>query len=285
MNDLMDIHPGLSNPKPIIVIDLFQETLDHLLVLLYELSEEEWNIPTICTGLSVKDVALHLLGVEIGNISSRRDQYNLGRTISDWNELVDYINIWNQEWVDVSRRISSPLLIELLDFVGEKAYEYFRSLDPFEIGGSISWAGLEPQPVWFDIAREYTERWHHQQHIRDAVKKPGLKESKFLRPALENFMWALPYTFRNVSEPDGTSITLSVSGDSGGQWTLLREKGGWGFYQGTIMDPDTEIILEEDIAWRLFTRGIEKDGARKYITIKGNKNIAEPVFEMVSIIA
>ena len=180
----MNIHPGLSNPKPIIVIDLFQETLDHLLELFYELCEEEWNIPTICTGWSVKDVALHLLGVEIGNISSRRDQHNLGRTMSDWNELVDYINIWNQEWVDVSGRISSPLLIELLDYVGEKAYEYFRSLDPFEIGGSISWAGSEPQPVWLDIAREYTERWHHQQHIRDAVKKPGLKEPKFLSPVL-----------------------------------------------------------------------------------------------------
>ena len=50
MNDLMDIHPGLSNLKPIIVIDLFQETLDLLLELLYELREEEWNIPTICTG-------------------------------------------------------------------------------------------------------------------------------------------------------------------------------------------------------------------------------------------
>ena len=281
----MHIHPGLSNPKPIVVIDLFQETLDHLLVLLYELSEEEWNIPTICTGWSVKDVALHLLGVEIGNISSRRDQHNLGRTISDWNELVDYINIWNQEWVDVSRRISSPLLIELLDFVGENAYEYFRSLDPFEIGGSISWAGLEPQPVWLDIAREYTERWHHQQHIRDAVKKPGLKESKFLSPVLETFMWALPYTFRHLSAPDGTSITISVSGDSGGQWTLLHAKGGWDFYQGTTMDPDTEIILEEDIAWRFFIRGVEKDEARKHITIKGNKSIAEPVFEMVSIIA
>ena len=220
MNDLMNIHPGLSNPKPIIVIDLFQETLDYLLELLYKLSEEEWNTPTICTGWSVKDVALHLLGVEIGNISSRRDQHNLGRTMSDWNELVDYINIWNQEWVDVSGRISSPLLIELLDYVGEKAYEYFRSLDPFEIGGSISWAGTEPQPVWLDIAREYTERWHQQQHIRDAVKKPGLKEPKFLSPVLETFAWALPYTFRHVSEPDGTSITLSVSGERSFNWVM-----------------------------------------------------------------
>ena len=282
---LVDDHPGLSKPKPITVLGLFRETLDHLLALLSELSAEEWHRPTICRGWSVKDVALHLLGVEIGNISARRDRHHLGRSISGWHELVDHINRWNQEWVAVSRRISAPLLIELLDFAGEKAYAYFSSLDPFAMGGPISWAGPEPQPVWLDIAREYTERWHHQQHIRDTVRKPGLKEPEYFSPVLGSFAWALPHTFRHLSVPDGTGITLSVSGDSGGQWTLLRQKGGWGFYRGTAMDPDAEIILDEDIAWRLFTRGVENEIARKHITIKGNKSLAEPVFEMVSIIA
>jgi len=112
-----------------------------------------------------------------------------------------------------------------------------------------------------------------------------LKEPEYFSPVLGSFAWALPHTFRHLSVPDGTGITLSVSGDSGGQWTLLRQKGGWGFYRGTAMDPDAEIILDEDIAWRLFTRGVENEIARKHITIKGNKSLAEPVFEMVSIIA
>jgi hypothetical protein len=115
MNDLMDDHQGLSNPEPTIVVDLFQETLDHLLELLTGLNEEDWNAPTICTGWCVKDVALHLLGIEIGNISSRRDQHNIGRAIENWDELVEFVNRWNKEWVKVSRRIRSPLLIELLD--------------------------------------------------------------------------------------------------------------------------------------------------------------------------
>ncbi len=284
MNDTIDHHPGLKVPEPVVVVDLFQETLNHLIELLSELNEEEWDTATICTGWSVKDVALHLLGVEIGNISFRRDQHNLGRSISDWDELVNIINIWNQEWVAVSRRISTPLLIELLADLGQKANEYFRSLNPFEIGGSISWAGPEPKPVWLDIAREYTERWHHQQHIRDAIKKPGLLEPKYLSPVLETFTWAVPYTFRHISEPDGTSITLYITGAAGGQWTLLREKDKWGFYRGTTMQPDAVISLDEDIAWRFFTRGVEIDRARKLVTVKGNKSIAEPVFEIVSII-
>ena len=281
----MDDHPGLRIPKPVIAIDLFQETLGQLIGLLSELTEAEWDTATICTGWSVKDVALHLLGVEIGNISFRRDQHNLGRSISDWDELVNYINIWNQEWVTVSRRISTPLLIELLADLGQKANDYFRSLNPFEIGGSVGWAGPEPKPVWLDVAREYTERWHHQQHIRDAIMRPGLREPKYLSPVLETFSWAMPYTFRHVSEPDGTSIALSITGDAGGQWTLLREHAGWGFYKGLTMDPDAEITMDEDTAWRFFTHGIGKDRARKLITIQGKMNIAEPVFGMVSIIA
>ena len=280
----MDDHPGLRVPKPVIVIDLFQETLNQLIGLLSDLTEAEWDAATICTGWSVKDIALHLLGVEIGNISFRRDQHNLGRTISDWDELVNYINIWNQEWVTVSRRISTPLLIELLSDLGQKANDYFRSLNPFEIGSSVSWAGPEPKPVWLDIAREYTERWHHQQHIRDAINKPGLLEPKYMSPVLETFSWAMAYTFRHVSEPDGTSITLSITGDAGGKWTLLHEKGGWGFYKGTTMHPDAEITMDEDTAWRFFTRGVEIDRARKLVTVKGNKSIVEPVFEIVSII-
>ena len=37
---------------------------------------------------------------------------------------------------------------------------------------------------------------------------------------LESFAWALPYSFRHVSEPDGTSITLSVSGERSINWVM-----------------------------------------------------------------
>jgi hypothetical protein len=121
--------------------------------------------------------------------------------------------------------------------------------------------------------------------MRDAVNKPGLKEPKYLQPVLDTFAWALPHSFRQLSPPGGTSITLSIIGHTAGQWTIVWEKGEWGFFQGAPLDPDTRITLEEDIAWRLFTRGIGKDAARRLMTIKGDKNMAEPVIEMVSIIA
>ncbi len=281
----MDNHERLANPKPILVVDLFQETLDSLLNLLSGLTNEEWGNPTTCSGWSVKDVALHLLRVEIGNLSSRRDLYSSGPRISDWENLVKRVNSMNEKWIEAARGISTQLLIELLGFVGPKVYDHYGSLDPLHIGGSVSWAGNNPQPVWLDIAREYTERWHHQQHIREAVNQPGLKEPKYLKPVISTFIWAFPHAFQSVVASPDTSVTLRIFGISGGDWTLVSKESGWVLFEGKTPTPEATITIEDDLAWRMFTRSIEAETARTSVTIDGDTKLAEPIFEMVSIIA
>ncbi|MCH8876485.1 MAG: maleylpyruvate isomerase N-terminal domain-containing protein [Chloroflexi bacterium] len=66
----------LKSPNPVIVADLLPELLQNLLELLKGLEEEDWARSTVCAGWSVKDVALHLLGGDIGNLSSRRDGHS-----------------------------------------------------------------------------------------------------------------------------------------------------------------------------------------------------------------
>lgn len=178
------MNPPIEPPEPILVAHLFPGLLEQLLALLRQLEDADWRQPTACGSWSVHDVALHLLGVEIGNLSARRDDHTSGAFIDDWDALVEFINRWNQEWVWVARRISPPLLIDLLELTGGQMSTCFQSLDPYAIGGPVSWAGPEPAPVWLDVAREYSERWHHQQHIRDAVSRPGLKEPRYLAPVL-----------------------------------------------------------------------------------------------------
>ncbi len=275
----------LKRPEPTIVAHLFPSVLGRLLTLLRSLEDEEWTKPTACPGWSVKDVALHLLGDEIGNLSVRRDNHRPASHISGWDELVTYINHWNQEWVKVTRRISSLLLIDLMDFTGNQVCEYFQSLDPYAIGGPVSWAGEEPAPVWLDIAREYTERWHHQQHIRDAVGQPGLKEPQYFAPVLDAFAWALPRALRTTDAVEGATVTLTVRGKSGGQWSVRRERGDWTFYQGATDQPDAEFVIEEEVAWRLFTRGLSHEEARTRISLIGDEALALRVLDMVSIIA
>jgi len=281
----MDMQIGLLPPKPVIVIDLFPEILAGLVELLSGLCPPDWQRPTVCSGWSVKDVALHLLGVEIGNLSRRRDGHTSETSLDGWEELVAFLNRWNDDWVHVARRISAPLLVELLQGTGNQMNEYFQTLDPQALGGSVAWVGASPAPVWLDLAREYTERWHHQQHIRDAVAQPGFKQPRYLAPVLATFVRALPRTFETISARPGTSVTLTIAGDSGGQWSVICTGDGWNFFTGAPAHPTAETSIEEETAWRLFTHGLTPDQVRETVGIKGEPKLGLQVLEMVSIIS
>ena len=275
----------MESPKSVIVAELFPEIHAELIFLLRRLSPDDWLKPTVCPGWSVKDVALHILGGEIGNISRRRDGCEANVSINNWEELVKFVNDWNQSWISVARRISPPVLIDLLELVGSQMCTYWQTLDPFSMGGPVDWVGTQPAPVWLDLAREYTERWHHQQHIRDAVGRPGLKQPRYFSPVLETFIRALPRTYQAILSDENTSVSISISGEAGGRWSILRENRAWNLYTGAPDKPTAEVLVDQDIAWRLFTRGIDQLEALNQMIFKGDQNLARKVLGMISIIA
>ena len=191
----------------------------------------------------------------------------------------------NEAWVQATRQISPSLLCDLLQYTGTQVHAYFKSLDPYAMGDPVSWAGPLPAPIWLDLAREYTERWLHQQHIRDAVEKPGLEQPRLFSPVLDTFARALPHTFRKAHAPKDTLVVLTITGDSGGRWFLRRGDARWIFSLDVPQQPQAEVIIDQDIAWRLFTRGIRKSAARARVTILGDQSLGLRVLEMVSIIA
>jgi uncharacterized protein (TIGR03083 family) len=277
----------MHRPEPILVTHLFPETLEALTELLRALSPEDWSQPTICAGWSVREVALHLFAVEISNVSRKRDGHSVEpkMPIRSDQDLLEFINFLNESWMEAAQRISTPLLIDLIAYVGKQANDFFADIDPFEPGDPVSWAGPNPAPKWLDLAREYTERWHHQQHIRNAVGIPGLKEPRFFAPVLDAFVRAMPYTYRAVVALEGTCVTLKISGDSGGRWTIQREGKGWNLYVGTKQPSDAVVTIDQEDAWRLFTKGIDPAQVRARSSLAGDENLGAKIFQMVSIIA
>jgi uncharacterized protein (TIGR03083 family) len=280
----------ITSLAPIDTLPLFPGERSALLELLGDLPASEWEAPTICPGWSVKEVAAHLLGDDIGRLSWGRDGYvnpafAAGLDVATLPGLVAAIDRQNAVWVTGARRISPGLLIELLAMTGELTEAYFTSLDMTALGMPVDWAGPEPAPVWLDVAREYTERWVHQQHIRDAVGKPGLKERRWFAPVLDAFVRGLPRALRNAPAANGAALRLTIAGDSGGEWIALRHKGNWMLGTAPGMSVDAMVELDEDYAWRLFTKGISKEEARRSARIEGDEALAEQALETVSILA
>lgn len=60
------------------VASLLPQLRGELVALLASLPAPDWESATSCPGWSVHDVAAHLLGVDVGNISARRDGWALG---------------------------------------------------------------------------------------------------------------------------------------------------------------------------------------------------------------
>lgn len=273
--------------QPILAAPLFPRVYAAHFDLLRSLTPEQWDLPTACAGWSVKDVALHMLADDIGWLSSGRDGFRQkpDRAIKDWDDLVGWIDLRNEEWVRATRRMSARLVVALAPIIGRWLLGYVASLDPFAPGPVISWAGDDPAPMWMQIGRELTERWMYHQHICDALGVDSLKDADVVHAVLDMFVRALPLAYRDTDALEGSVVTLWLIGDGGGSWSLLRRDERWRLLTVTDLAPTCTVTLPVDAAWRLFTKGISSEQARREAIIEGEVALAEPVLHMVSIIA
>ena len=95
----------------------------------------------------------------------------------------------------------------------------------------------------------------------------------------------LPRAFRNMQAGNGTSVSVQINGESGGEWSLIREGSHWHLFAGRDAQPDCCVQIDQDLAWRLFTKGISLEEARRQVLMDGDAGLGEKVLEMVSIMA
>ena len=257
-----------------------------LIQVLSTLGPDDWEKQTIAPKWKVKDVAAHLLDTELRRLSICRDGYR-GETpaIGSHADLVAYVNRMNQEGVSIFRRLSPDILISLIEQASNEMCDYFASVDPLEKAQwGVSWAGEERSANWFDIAREFTERWHHQQQIRLAVDKPGIMTRELYYPVLDCFMRALPFHYRTATRKPGTEAHFTISGDCGGDWYLLRGRETWEFRTAQTGELVSETIIPQEIAWRIFTKGIDRESAKSQVEVSGDIELGTHILGMISII-
>lgn len=273
--------------EPILTAQLFPKLDGMLLDVLRSLAPADWEKQTVSPKWKVKDVAAHLLDTALRGVSIVRDGY-VAETpaINSSADLAAFINRLNQEGVTVYRRLSPAVLITMMEIAVESLAELHASRDPDAMAPfGVSWAGEEKSVNWFHTAREFTERWHHQQQIRLAVEKQGIMTRELYFPVLDCFLRALPFAYRGISAKPGTYAQIIISGDCGGNWYLYRAEEMWQLVKNPLGAKASETIIPQEIAWRIFTKGINRESTLSQVKVTGDAALGLHVLNMVSIVA
>ena len=272
----------MTDFTPVFTAHLFPKLDVLLMALLRSLGSGDWNKPTPAPKWTVKDIATHLLDGNLRVLSMLRDQYfgQAAPQIDSYAGLVKYLNQLNADFLLAFKRVSPHVLIDLLESTGDLYSEVMASLPPDEPAVfSVAWAGQTQSPNWFHIAREYTEKWHHQQQIRAALGlESALYEKELYHPYLQVSMYALPYQYRDVQAEEGSLLKITIKGEGGGDWYLQKQMREWELVESSVKEPSCTISMEESWAWRIFMNAASLDEAKQHSTIIGNIALGWPIF-------
>jgi uncharacterized damage-inducible protein DinB len=249
---------------------------ERLLGLLATLDDAQWAAPTAAPRWPVKSIALHLLDVDLSWLARGRD-FELTALIPSSPHHAAFVAALGQRyqcWVDGAQELSPRLIIDLLRWSGEQLDAHFGTLS-LTAQASVYWAGAAP--LWFDLAREFTERWVHFRQIQEAVH-PGDPSDEYLPLVLRTFIWGFPHQYRETAAP-GTTIALEFA--DVGAWTLTAAADGWSLDEAEAAAPAASLRMSGEAAWRLLT-GASYDAGE--IQLGGDPALAAPLLKVRGII-
>jgi uncharacterized protein (TIGR03083 family) len=270
---------------PIYTAGLFPAVHAELINLLRGLSTDDWVRPTLAPRWRVRDVAAHLLDGDLRKLSGGRDRHRTGsRVLSSFDDVVAFINEQNASGVGYAERLSPRVMTDLLETTGLWVSEYVASLSPHaEASIAVAWADEDRSEHWMDTGREYTERWHHQMQIRDAVGAEGLLQPRWLHPVLDLSVRAFRRAYRDVPAPVGTVVVFEVDADGDQVWSVVRGETGWSVFRGRPADAGACVRADADTAWKLLYNALSEEAAREHLTISGDRALAEPMLRTRSV--
>jgi uncharacterized protein (TIGR03083 family) len=279
---------ALESPTSIDTRPLFRPVSAGLVELLRTLPPDQWQRPTVAGHWVVRDIVAHLLDSTLRRLSFHRDAMAPPpppHAIASERDFVTFINDLNAQWVASAKRLSPRVLTDLYERASREAADFFESLSlDAPALFPVSWAGEQASAGWFDIGREFTEVWHHQQQIRMAVGAEDLADPRYLRAVIDIAMRGLPHAFRDTpAEPEET-LAISITGASGGNWTLSREKERWTLWRGQPASTTARIQLDDHAAWKLLFNALPKSDAEQAIHLEGRTALGRAILDARSVI-
>lgn len=266
---------------------LFKDITNKLINMVQDFEITDWESATCYPNWKVKHIVSHLIQTALGRLSHQRDLYHNDNRFSTmiFTKLVKKVHDSNERWKKLFDDISPRLLLDLL-FIIENQLAHFLSQQDLNVEAfyAVAWAGEKISKNWFDIAREFTERWHHQQQIREAVGAETIAVKEYLTPVIDTLIRATPFWYKSIKAEINTKIGIIIAGDSGGKWTLTKIDNNWRLAEGLDDKINETIEMNDDTAWRFLTRSISKEKAIDKIIFSNDNEMCKQFFNVKAIL-
>jgi uncharacterized protein (TIGR03083 family) len=266
---------------------MFRPVSHHLVALLRRLTPDEWGRSTVAGSWRVRDVVAHLLDTTLRRLSFHRDGMTppSATPITSDRDFVAFINGLNAQWVSAAGRLSPRVLTDLYEQASADVADWFEA-QPLDGPAlfPVSWAGEQKSANWFDIGREFTELWHHQQQIRMAVGADPLPDSRYLHAVIDLAVRGLPHAYRTTQAATGDTLVIEVTGPAGGSWALLRDSDRWVLRRGEPDQETARVRIDEDAAWKLLFNALPQSAAARAVSVSGRAELAAPILDARSVI-
>jgi hypothetical protein len=87
-----------------------------------------------------------------------------------------------------------------------------------------------------------------------------------------------------VPAPPGTGLQFEIAGECGGAWYLVREPDSWRLVDRLLGRATSQITIPQEIAWRIFTKGIDRAAAAVQVQVMGDRELGLHVLAMTAIV-
>ena len=266
---------------PILCAPLLRKVDAMLLELLASLGPEEWDLQTVAPRWKVRDVAAHLLDTVLRKLSLVRDGWVVEVPADD---LSGFIRRLNHEGVAVYRRLSPAVLISLMRWRAARA-PLSRVARPLragrvrrELGGRRAFPELVRHGARIDrtlapSAADPARRRTPGPHDSGVVSPRARLLPARLAPRLSSH--------RRPARHQGPGGDLRrmrrrlANQTEETRWAATGPADGW----------DSRIVIPQDIAWRVFTKGIAREEAERQVAHGRRPDLGLRVLDLTAIVA
>ncbi len=217
---------------------------------------------------------------------------NLLSLIVDLNlELVSLLKIvdekqWKRKIYDKNEDVEFAFRALFLE--DNKIIKLNIEEEKFEIKGLLKIYAVNQDKLNFYFERqgeksitiEYVNRWLTLQKIFNALNKQTLLQPNYYRPYLDLILSKLPKQFQKKEANLGDVLKVEIVGKAGGVWSIVKKNNEWVSTSDDNINPKALIYIDQQIAWLLFSGGINPTDAGQYYQINGDVNLASYVLEM-----